>query len=379
MAQTADVVVIGAGIIGCATAYFLAADGHRVVVVERDDIAAGTASASGGWIVVHNRETPEKVAFALRSRHLYERLATEINLPLVPTEGMILAASADELSRLHRQAEMARRGGATVDVLDGASLRDVEPAVNVDLPGGTLCPDEAVTDPPAACRAFARAAQARGAVVRTRSPVTAIEVAGGRITGVRVGPDWIATPVVVCACGVQSPAIGRLVGVDIPVIPRRGHIIHLAQQPLVRRPMLEAGYLDVSGPQSAADPSGLRFLLQPKPAGGYAVGSSREFAGEDRTPDLALIERIHARAARFVPAVAAAVTERITVGLRPYTPLGHPVIGRAGPDGFLVAAGHEGEGITLAPVTGRIVADLVAGRMASTGFELPPERVREQT
>ena len=87
--------------------------------------------------------------------------------------------------------------------------------------------------------------------------------------------------------------------------------------------------------------------------------------------DSDLAERMKQRAARFVPALAKMRPARVMVGFRPYTPLGRPIIGWAGPDGFLVATGHEGQGITLAPVTGKFVSDLVAGRIRQTGFELP--------
>src|SRR5256885_14897964 len=77
MMRSADVVVIGAGIIGCSAAYFLAADGHRVVIVDRGEVASGTAAASGGWIIIHDKETPAGVALALESRQLYERMAAD--------------------------------------------------------------------------------------------------------------------------------------------------------------------------------------------------------------------------------------------------------------------------------------------------------------
>src|SRR2546426_4676843 len=138
----------------------------------------------------------------------------------------------------------------------------------------------------------------------------------------------------------------------------------------VRRPLLEAGYLDVSG-TAQPDPQGLRTIVQPRGDGTCLIGSSREFKGEDRTVDSDLAERMKQRAARFVPALAKMRPAHVTVGFRPYTPLDRPIIGWAGPDGFLVATGHEGQGITLAPVTGKFVSDLVAGRIRQTGFELP--------
>ena len=115
----------------------------------------------------------------------------------------------------------------------------------------------------------------------------------------------------------------------------------------------------------------VEFIVQPRGDGTCVIGSSREFKGEDRTVDPDLADRMKQRAARFVPALAQMTPARVSVGLRPYTPLGRPIIGWAGPDGFLVATGHEGQGITLAPITGKMVGDLVAGRTKQTGFELP--------
>lgn len=369
MTRSVDVVVIGAGIIGCSAAYFLAADGHRVVVVERDGVASGTASTSGGWVIIHDKETPAGVGLALESRRLYDRLADEAGVAVHRTGGLILAATPEELARLRDQVAMAAAGGATVELLDAPALHDLEPAVARDLVGASYCHDEATAYAPQACQALVTAARARGVEVVTGHPVTAIDVDGGKVTGVRTGGERFAARAVVCACGVWSSAVGRMVHVDIPVTPRRGHLLTMETSP-VRRPMLEAGYLDVSGTEQP-DPQGLRTIVQPRGDGTCVIGSSREFKGEDRTVDPDLADRMKRRAARFVPALARMEPARVGVGLRPYTPLGRPIIGWAGPDGFLVATGHEGQGITLAPITGKMVSDLVAGRTHRTGFELP--------
>ncbi len=362
-------VVIGAGIIGCTAAYFLTADGHRVTIVERTGVASGTASASGGWVIIHDKEAPEEVALALESRRLYERLVAEAGVELQRTGGMILAATPEEFTRLRRQSGIATAGGAAVELLDGSALRDLEPEVARDLVGATHCSDEGTVYAPQVCAALIEAAQARGTEVLTGSPVTAIDVTDGKVTGVRTATEHIAAPLVVCACGVWSPAVGSLVGVEIPVTPRRGHLLTMETSP-VRRPLLEAGYLDVSG-TAQPDSQGLRTIVQPRGDGTCVIGSSREFKGEDRTIDPDLATRTQQRAARFVPALAKMRPARVTVGLRPYTPLGRPIIGWAGPTGFLVATGHEGQGVTLAPITGKFVSDLIAGRIRRTGLELP--------
>lgn len=368
MPRSSDVVVIGAGIIGCAAAYFLAAEGHRVTVVERGDVASGTASASGGWVIIQDKETPAEVALALESRKLYERLASEAGVEVHRSGGMILAATSDELARLRRQADVATSGGAAVELLIAPALRDLEPEVARDIIGATHCADEGTVYAPQACEALIRAVRARRGEVLTGSPVTAVTVAGGKVVGVKTTTERIAAPVVVCACGVWSPAIGELVGVEIPVIPRRGHLLIMETSP-IRRPMLEAGYLDVSG-TAQPDAHGLRAIVQPRGDGTCVIGSSREFKGMDPTVDPDLVERMRQRAARFVPALATTRPARVTVGFRPYTPLGRPIVGWAGPDGFLVTTGHEGQGVTLAPITGKLVSDLIAGRIRQTGLEL---------
>jgi glycine/D-amino acid oxidase-like deaminating enzyme len=302
MPRSSDVVMIGAGIIGCTAAYFLALEGHRVTVVERGDVASGTASASGGWVIIHDKETSAEVAFALESRRLYDRLASDAGVEVHRTGGMSLATTPEEWARLSRQADVAISGGASVEVLTAPAVRDLEPEIARDIIGATYC------------------------------------------------------------------AIGELVGVEIPVIPRRGHLLVMETSPL-RRPVLEAGYLDVSG-RAQPDAHGVRAIVQPRGDGTCVIGSSREFKGFDNTVDPDLVERIRQRATRFVPALATRRPVRVTVGFRPYTPLGRPIVGWAGPDGFLVATGHEGQGVTLAPITGKLVSDLIAGRIRQTGLEL---------
>src|SRR2546427_8133822 len=117
MTRSADVVVIGAGIIGCAAAYFLAADGHRVVLTDRSEVASGTAAASGGWIIIHDKETPAEVALALESRRLYDRLATEAGVVVHRTGGMMLATTSAEVDRLRHQGETPTAGGGTSEAL----------------------------------------------------------------------------------------------------------------------------------------------------------------------------------------------------------------------------------------------------------------------
>jgi sarcosine oxidase subunit beta len=369
MTQMADVVVIGGGIIGCACAYYLARDGLRVVLVERDEIASGAASASGGWVIIQNNEAADHVSFALASRRLYDDLVEDAGVQFRATGGLILATGEGDRQILHQQAAVARTGGAAVEELDGLSLRELEAALSPGLPGALYCTDEGVVDPPEVCRNLARRASQLGAGIRVASTVTGIEVERGRVARIITSSGPIATRTVVCAAGAWSSQIGTMVGLEIPVTPRRGHLIVTEVAELVSRPMLEAGYLAIPD-DNHPDDHGMRFVMQPRADGRCLIGSSREFAGFDQDVNADLVRRMHAHAARFVPAVARSRVARVTVGFRPYTPRDQPLVGRAGPDGFIIASGHEGQGITLAPVTGHVVADLIAGRIDRTGLEL---------
>src|SRR5256712_1959453 len=225
MTRSADVVVVGAGIIGCVAAYFLAADGHRVVLTERSEVASGTAAASGGWIIIHDKETPAEVALALESRRLYDRLAAEAGVVVHRTGGMMLATTSTEFDRLRHQVETATAGGATVELLDGRALIDLEPELARDLAGGTYCPDEATAHAPQVCQAIVMTARARGVEVLTGGPVTAIGVEDGRVAHVVIATERIPTPAVGCACGGWAPPGGRLGGGEIPGTPPRGHLL----------------------------------------------------------------------------------------------------------------------------------------------------------
>ncbi|MGH2399350.1 MAG: NAD(P)/FAD-dependent oxidoreductase, partial [bacterium] len=355
MSAIADVVVIGAGIIGCACAYFLARDGHRVVLLDRGDVASGTASASGGWVILHARDEPGAYRLAAESRHLYDVLSEDAGVRILPTGGFCIASSPSELDMLRSQGDRAREF-FPAEVLDRNALHEMEPLLAADLAGALYSPRDGVVDPVEVCRALMKRAELLGAQVITHQPVMDIEVKAGQVGAVHTMKERIPAAIVVCAAGVWSPEIGRMVGLEVPVRPRRGHIVRISRW-LVTRPMLEFGYEEATRPSGDArghDGRGLEFVMQAATNGGCLIGSSREFAGLERTPDPRVIASILTRAARFVPAVRDLRPDAVIVGFRPHCNLGRPLIGWAGPRGFLVATGHEGTGITLGPVTGKM-------------------------
>jgi glycine/D-amino acid oxidase-like deaminating enzyme len=204
-------------------------------------------------------------------------------------------------------------------------------------------------------------------ILHTQAEVTAIQrAANGRVSGVVTRAGEIATETIICAAGVWSDKVTRLVGVELPIQPRQGHILVTAKAPgLIRHPVLEGSY--VSTVQSASADLQVALVAEPTASGTLLLGSSRRFVGFDRSVSLAVLQAIAARAVRFLPRLAGVSAIRSYAGLRPWSPDHLPLIGPVPQvPGLYLATGHEGAGIGLAPITGRLIADWI------TRAELPP-------
>jgi glycine/D-amino acid oxidase-like deaminating enzyme len=186
---------------------------------------------------------------------------------------------------------------------------------------------------------------------REDQPVHTVVTRGGEI----------ATPTVICAAGKWSTDIAKLVGLDLPVKPRKGHILVTARTPgFVKHPLLEGAY--VTTVQSATDDVQVAFVAEMTKTGTMLLGSSRQFVGDDRSVSIDIMQAIANRASRFLPRLANIQVIRSYAGLRPWSPDHLPIIGPVqSVPGFYLATGHEGAGIGLAPVTGKLIADWIVG------------------
>jgi sarcosine oxidase subunit beta len=180
-----------------------------------------------------------------------------------------------------------------------------------------------------------------------------VETAAGRI----------ATEVVINAAGVYAPRICGLAGFEAPIRPRRGQILVTAPSLVkIHRCMISARYIAVKYDPDLARGDGEGVSVEQTEAGNLILGSTREFAGFDRGTTVEGMARIAARTAALLPFLAGLDVIRSFAGLRPYTPDGLPLLGPVkGLKGFYMAAGHEGDGIALSPVTGALIARMVTG------------------
>ncbi|MDQ7908490.1 FAD-binding oxidoreductase [Phytohabitans sp. ZYX-F-186] len=364
----ADVVVVGAGIVGAACADELSAAGLSTVVVERAGVGTGTTGAGEGNILVSDKEPGPELALALLSNALWRRIGEEVagspgaGIALEAKGGIVVATGDAELAALHRFADRQRAAGVVAEPLDPARARELEPYLTPDLAGAVHYPQDMQVQPVLAAATLLHRARARGARL-----VTGAEVVGlardrdGRIAAVRTTAGDVATRYVVNAAGLGAPAVAALAGAHLPVQPRRGFI--LVTEPLP--PMVHAKVYDADYVSNvASDDSGLRTstVVEATDGGTILIGASRERVGLDPGFRVDVLARLAQQAIRLFPALAGVRAIRAYRGFRPYLPDHLPVIGaEPAVPGLLHAAGHEGAGIGLAPATGRLIRQLVTG------------------
>jgi glycine oxidase len=349
--RTTDVLVVGAGVIGCAVARELAATGRSVVVADRGPVGGEASSAAAGALgVASGGDEGERLALRRASLAafpaLVATLADETGIDVgYEVPGVVeLAFDDGELTGQHERAARRRAQGLRAEPLDVRALRALEPGASGAAIGAVRYPDDALVEADAFVRALAEAARRCGAIVMTGTPVHGVERAGDRVVRARVGDGWIAPETVVIAAGAWSATIAGIT-TGIAVTPVRGQMLAL-------RPVARCCHAILTGRDG---------FLVPRRSGELWVGATFEDAGFARAVTGEGLERLLAHVARLAPAALAAPVVRAWSGLRPGLD-GGPVIARA-PDAanVVVATGHYRNGILLAPITATAVAAVLAG------------------
>jgi sarcosine oxidase subunit beta len=377
MSRTADVVVIGGGVVGSAAAYFLAQEGFRPLVVERGAPGAGTSGSSGGAVALLTKTPGLKLELAMESMKWLSHFADLFELDFeYRIHGSIMAALTEqEFEMLGVKAVKLRKSGARIELFDGDAAREYLPSLSPAVVGSAVSPADASVNPLLLVRSYLNEACRLGAEVLSFSEVQSIDIRAGRVTGVQTLQGPISTPKVVNAAGVWAKALARLAGVDLPIVPRKGEIVVTEPtKPILRGELFSASYLtSKDGPVVKLEdwldervPGGelqLGVAASQTQRGTLLIGSTREFAGYDTRSTYRGMSALIREMRSLVPKTSELQVVRSYAGLRPATMDGNPII-EAHPEleGLYIAAGHEGDGIALSPVSGALIADLLCGR-----------------
>lgn len=357
MTKTADVVIVGGGINGCSTAYYLARRGvKKVLLVEKGHVASGPTGRSSG--VVRQHYTTETLsAMARDSVRLFHRFAEEIggDAGFVPC-GVVFLSAAEDAKTLASTVEMHQRLGIRESLLGPDELKKMEPRLfHEDVAAGAYDPDGGYADPTLAANSFAEAAKRLGVEILQRTTVTSLRTEGGKIVGVATDKGEIAAPTVVNAAGPWGASLAAPLGIRIPLIVTRHPVVILQRPEAWRTPTPVWG--DLIG--------GWYF----KPDGGNTgimVGSVRDddhTVDADNYPDTPSHDEIDAASSAIVrrfPIMEEGTARKGWAGVYDVTPDSQPVIDRIDEvPGFFCAFGFSGHGFKIGPAVGRIVSDLV--------------------
>lgn len=366
--RTADAVVIGAGVSGSSIAFRLAQRGFKVVIVDRRGPGAGASGSCDKAIFMQSKRPGLHMELAMASRRMYDTLEAELDhgMEFEADGGMVVIETPQQLEFMTDFVEKQRTAGISVSLVDGDEARRAQPFLAPHILGASFSPDDADVNPLMLNTALFRAAARLGVTTETHSDVLAVHARHGQVRGVKTTRGEIAAPLVINAAGPFAHKLGALSGVDIPILPRRGTILISEPVPrAVRGCLLDAQYIAAKHLRQdvgEAPPYGVGLSLGQTASGNLLIGGSREFVGFDKNPDPKVIATIAKHFARIAPALASTRIIRTMTGFRPYTGDGLPIIDWApGLNGYVIAAGHEGDGLALAPLTGQLVAELVTG------------------
>lgn len=376
----ADVVVIGGGIIGLFIAYFLGKENKDVVIVEKEDIAFGASGACDQNIFLQSKPGGLNLKMALRSKELYYEIKKDLGegIEFENNGGIILIENEKELSMLEKRIKTQRNFGLEVELISREEIFKKFPRLpdlSSHILGASYSPHDAHVNPIKLCHALSRKIKADGGRIYLNTPVRDIisekttnsNENHKEIKGVVTTRGKIMAANVVNACGVHAPGIGKLLGLNIPIYPRRGQIVLTQALPnLIEGSFLSTSYLMAKENEGEVD-TGLSLSQTRK--GNLLIGATREFSGYDASVTREGIKEILKNAVSIMPFLQKLSFIRSFSGLRPYSAAKRPFLGSVGGiKGFFVAAGHEGDGISMAPVTGKILSQLICGK--SPEFEI---------
>jgi glycine oxidase len=354
-----DVAVVGGGIIGLACAWYAARRGMSVVVLERDGIGAGASRVAAGMLApVTEADFGEDALLELNlaAAETWPRFADEVAAASGLSSGyreagaLVVATDRDDAEELRRLAELHAALGLPSRWLAPRDCRALEPGLSPRIRGAIHAPRDHQADPAATVAALAAACRSAGVELLERVEVAGLVRSGGAVTGVRTATAEVSAGTVVVAAGAWASALAS----DAPPIrPVKGQIATLratdpatAPTHVVRTP---------------------RCYMLTREDGRVVLGATVEEQGFDLTTTADGVFRLLEAAREVLPDVGELEWTAVRAGLRPGTPDNLPVVGRGTADGLVWATGHYRNGVLLAPLTGQMVAELLAD-----GVDPPP-------
>jgi len=356
---TADVVIIGGGCMGTSVAYHLTRLGVKdIVLVEREHLLGMGSTGRNAGGVRHQFSNEANVNLSIESIRLFEHFNEEVGYEIdFHQDGyLFLVSNEDDLAGFRNSVEMQRRLGVDVDVISPAEAQRLARGLEVDgVVAATFCAADGIADPNGVTIGFAKVAQRGGAQICRDTEVTSIQIETGRVQSVQTSQGMISTSTIINAGGPFVRDIGRMAGLDLPVLPYRRHIF--ITEPFTNESKVPSSKIMVIDFETT-------FYFHREGAGVlFGMGDKDEPSSYNTTVSWELLEKITKTAITRLPALADAGIAKAWAGLYEMTPDAMPIIGPTPVEGLYVIGGFSGHGFQHSPAAGRVLAEtIVFGR-----------------
>lgn len=349
-----DAVIIGAGAVGGSVAFQMAEAGLKVALVDRGFPGSGTSRATKAGIGVYPKKPRPNLEMNMKGAELYPLIAARLDREIELQNCGVLNVALTEEEMAKMRAFVARQHetpGFTATMLSGDEAREMEPALSHEIVGAAFCPLDSQVNPLLYCNALTRGVVRHGGQVMAGVEVLGIQARGSHLWSVATSQGSMECRWVANCAGAWSAHVGKMVGVDIPIVPNRGHV-------LVTEPIPPLITRRISGPT----------LTRQTSHGNMLLGQSDDLGCYEKTENLIQLAAQAAICRRVLPALERVWTIRNFVGIRPWPPDGLPILGEV-PElpGFLVAVGHSG--ITWSPAAGLLLTELATTGKPSMPLE----------
>ena len=359
--KNADVVIIGGGIIGCAIAYELSKQHVSVIVIEKASRVGAEASWAGAGILTSHASTHEPYPELCRaSLAMYPNLAselkdkTDIDIEFVRSGTLSVFFDEAEALGLVGLAERRVNRGFTAEVLTPEQTWQIEPAVSKSIAGAVLFPEDGHVRNPKMVTALAKGASKNGAKFMLGNAVTGFVCEDNKVVGAVVNGEIIHADSYVIAAGCWTGQLTAMLDCPISISPAKGQIVLLDTMPPIFQRTID----------------GLGIYIVPRTDGKILLGATVEFVGYDTTPTVEGVKQMINAAVEIAPELAKSKFVQTWAGLRPYYK-GGPCLGYLPSyDNVVLASGHYKNGILLAPITGKLITELVVS--GNTSLSLDP-------
>lgn len=350
--KTADMVIIGGGVMGASTAYHLAQRGQKnIVLLEKDEFFGQEATGRCAGGVRYQFSTEINIRLSLLSLPMLDRFKEEIGqeINFRKCGYLFILTKAEDVKIFRHSMELQQSLGVHTEWVTGDEARRRLPLMRLeDVLGGTYNPEDGLVDPNSVVMGYINAAQHLGAQALNKVEVTGIQVKAGKCAAVVTNQGVISTPVVVNAAGPWAGAVGQLAGVKVPITPVRRQI--MTTTPLPEIPADFPFVLDFA-----------QSLYFHREGEGLLTGMSNpdEKPGFDQNIDTEF-EMINLEAAiARLPLLEHAGLLNHWAGLYEVTPDAHPIFGKTPVEGFYVVAGFSGHGFMHGPISGKLMTELI--------------------